>query len=330
MARSAGRRILNVAVRVARLGCPFQSMPVRRPAPHVPLSAALLIVASVAFFSATEMIVKLLTQRYPVPLLLWSRFAVQAVVMAVLFAPAMGRNLVRTPQFRLQIGRSVALIVSSVCFYNALRSLPLADATAIIYCTPVLVILLSVAVLKERITRPRGAFVAAGLVGMLLIARPGASVLQGATAFALGAAALYAVFQILTRKLHGEDPRVTLAYPAFFGAVLTMPMLLLLDYPISMSWADAGLLLLVGCFGTTGHFMFIRAFQSAPASALAPFTYTQLVWAVLFGWLVFGQLPDGWSQAGIAIIAGSGMLLAWHERRRALTSAIVREPMAVD
>ena len=115
-------------------------MPVRRLAPHVPLSAVLLIVVSVACFSATEMIVKVLTQRYPVPLLLWSRFAVQALVMAVLFVPVMGRNLVRTPRFRLQIGRSAALIVSSVCFYNALRSLPLADATAIIYCTPVLVV----------------------------------------------------------------------------------------------------------------------------------------------------------------------------------------------
>ena len=300
-------------------------MPVHRPAPHVPLSAVLLIVVS-----ATEMIVKVLTQRYPVALLRWSRFAVRALVMAVLFAPVMGRNLVRTSQLRLQIGRSMALIVSSVCFYNALRSLPLADATAIIYCTPVLVVLLSVAVLKERITPPRTAFVAAGLVGMLLIARPGAPVLQGATAFALGAAALYAVFQILTRKLHGEDPRVTLAYPAFCGVVLTMPMLLLLDFPIAMPGADVALLLLVGALGTTGHFMFIRAVQRAPASALAPFTYTQMVWAVLFGWLVFGQLPDRYTQAGIAIIAGSGLLLAWHERRRALSSAAMQVPVVVD
>jgi drug/metabolite transporter (DMT)-like permease len=308
--------------------CP--SMSARRPAPHVPLSAVLLIVVSVAFFSATETIVKVLTQRYPVPLLLWARFAVQALIMFALFAPSMGTRLVCTPRYRLQVGRSVALIVSSVSFYHALRRMPLADATAIIYCTPVLVVALSVVALNERITRPRGAFVAAGLVGMLLIARPGASLLQGATALALFSACLYAVFQILTRKLHGEDPRVTLAYPAFCGVALTMPLLPFLDWPIAMPWTDAGLLLLVGAFGTAGHFMFIRAFQSAAASALAPFTYVQLVWAVLFGWLVFGQLPDGYTQAGIALIAGSGLLLAWHERRRAPALAAAQQPVPVD
>jgi drug/metabolite transporter (DMT)-like permease len=89
------------------------------------------------------------------------------------------------------------------------------------------------------------------------------------------------------------------------------------------------MLVLVGVLGTTGHFMFIRAFRSAPASALAPFTYSQLVWAVLLGWLAFGQFPDRYALGGIAIIAGSGLLLAWHERRMALAPA-VREPAVVD
>lgn len=304
-------------------------MPHRRPVAHVPLPAVLLIVGSVAFFSATEMLVKLLTQRYPVPLLMWGRFAVQAVIMIVLFAPALGTGLVRTPHPGKQLLRSAALVVSSVFFYNALKELPLADATAIIYSTPVMVIVLSVTVLKERMTRPRLAFVAAGFVGVLLVVRPGASILQGAAFFALISAALYAVFQILTRTLHGDDPRVTLAYPALAGALVTTPVLLLLDVPFAMTLLDAGLLALVGVLGTTGHFMFIRAFRSAPASAVAPFTYSQLVWAVLFGWLAFGQFPDGFALAGIAVIAGSGLLLAWHERRQALAPA-VREPVAVD
>jgi drug/metabolite transporter (DMT)-like permease len=110
---------------------------------------------------------------------------------------------------------------------------------------------------------------------------------------------------------------------------VTTPVLLLLDVPLAMTLLDAGLLVLVGVLGTTGHFMFIQAFKSAPASAVAPFTYSQLVWAVLFGWLAFGQFPDGFALAGIAVIAGSGVLLAWHERRQAISPAM-REPVAVD
>ena len=93
-----------------------------------------------------------------------------------------------------------------------------------------------------------------------------------------------------------------------------------------MPRGDFGLLLLLGALGTTGHFIFIRAFRGAPASALTPFTYTQLVWAVLLGWLVFGQFPDGYALAGIAVIAGSGLLLAWHERRRARTASALPAP----
>jgi drug/metabolite transporter (DMT)-like permease len=304
-------------------------MPHRPHAAHVPLPAVLLIVGAVAFFSATEMLVKLLTQRYPVPLLMWGRFTVQTAILVALFAPTLGTRLVRTPQPGMQALRGATLVASSVFFYNALRELPLADATAIIYSTPVMVIVLSIVVLSERLTRPRLAFVAAGFVGVLLVVRPGASIFQGAAFFALISATLYAVFQILTRMLHGDDPRVTLFYPALIGTLVTTPALLLLEVPLAMTAVDAGMLVLVGVLGTTGHFMFIRAFRSAPASALAPFTYSQLVWAVLLGWLAFGQFPDRYALGGIAIIAGSGLLLAWHERRMALAPA-VREPAVVD
>ena len=133
----------------------------------------LLIVVAVALFSCTEAIVKILTQRYPVPLLRLGALRRAGVDHGVLFAPAMGTGARALAAARLQLWRGLVLIVSSVCFFFALRRLPLADATAIIYTTPVFVIVLSVAVLKERMTRPRGAFVAAGFVGMLLIVRPG-------------------------------------------------------------------------------------------------------------------------------------------------------------
>lgn len=301
-----------------------------RPALHVPLSAVLLIVAAVLCFAIADAIVKFLTQRYPVPLLMWVRFGVQAVATVLWLAPTMGMALVRTQQPKLQIIRGVVMVGSSLCFFNALKWLPLADATAIIYCTPVLVVLLSVVVLKERMTAPRWAFVVAGFVGMLLIVRPGASILHDAALMAFGSAGFYAAYQLLTRRLRGEDPRVTLFYPALCGAVLMTATLPWLDHHAEMPWTHIGLICVVGALSTVAHFLFILAFQRAPASALTPFTYMQLVWAILAGWLVFGQFPDRFTFAGIGTIAASGLLLAWHERRKRLAVTVVEEPATVD
>src|SRR4029077_4678440 len=138
----------------------------------------------------------------------------------------------------------------------------------------------------------------------------------------------YAAFQILTRKLHGENPRVMLFYPALCGAVLLTPFLPFYDYGPEMPWLHMGLIVLVGAVATTGHFLFILAFQRAPASGLTPFTYMQLVWATLIGWIAFGNFPDAWTLAGMAVIGGSGLLIALHERRRA--KGALPEPTAID
>jgi drug/metabolite transporter (DMT)-like permease len=297
---------------------------------HVPLPAVLLIVGAVGCFAALDAIVKFLALRYPVPLLVWARYTVQAVAILLWLGPTMRSRLFFTQVLRLQLGRGTILLLSSLCFFNALKFLPLAEATAINYTTPTLVILLSVLVLKERMTLPRWAFVAAGMVGMLLIVRPGAAILHGAALLALGAAGFYATFQIMTRKLSGEDPRVTLFYSALCGTVLMTLILPLLDHQADMPWTHVSLILIMGLLGTLGHFMFILAFRHAPASGLTPFTYMQIVWATLVGWALFGQFPDVPALVGMAVIAGSGLLLAWHERRRALAPSATPEPTAVD
>ena len=295
---------------------------------HIPASAVLLIGGAVLCFSVLDTCMKYVSPRYPVPMLVWARWTVQAVLMMLWLLPTMGMSLVRTPQLRMQIIRGAVLIGSSVMFITALKYLPLAEVTALNYTTPTLVILLAVAFLREKMTRPRAALVVAGILGMLLIVRPGAEVFQGAAVFALGAAGFYAVFQILTRKLAGEDPRVTLFYPALIGMVLTTALWPWFGVPEPASWTDVGLILFAGVLGTLGHFLFILAFQRAPASGLTPFTYLQLFWSTLLGWLVFGHFPDGFTLLGMAIIAGSGLALAWYERRHAL--ALPRDPTALD
>lgn len=295
---------------------------------HVPPSAILAIVGAVLCFTVLDALVKHLTQTYPVTLLVWARYGVQALAMALWLAPSMGSGLLRTRQPRLQILRAAILPFSSLFFFTALKHLPLAEATAINYSTPVLVVLLAVFFLDERLTRPRIAFVVAGVVGMLLIVRPGSEMFQGPALLAFGAAVFYAVFQILTRRLAAEDPRVTLFFPALVGTLMMTAVLPWFGAEVAMPWPDLVLVVATGLLGTFGHFLFILAFQRGPASALTPFTYTQLVWATLVGWFAFGNFPDAWTMAGMAVITGSGLLIVLHERRRALR--LPQEPTAVD
>ena len=295
---------------------------------HIPQAAILLIVGAVACFSVSDTISKTLSTRYPVPLLVWARWGAQVVAMLLWLAPTMGITMVHTRQLRMQLVRGVLLIGSSLSFMMALRYLPLAEATALNYLTPTLVIVMAIAFLGERLTRARGAFVIAGLAGMLMIVQPGAAIFNAASLFGILSAACYATYQVTTRMLAGEDPRVTLFYPALVGVGIMTLVWPWFGSEIDVAWPDVALMLSLGVLGTIGHFMLILAFRRAPASALTPFTYVHLVFATGIGWIVFGDLPGPLTFAGMALIAGSGLLLTWHERRRALI--VPPEPTAVD
>jgi drug/metabolite transporter (DMT)-like permease len=295
---------------------------------HVPTSAALMIVGATLCFSSLDSIVKHLAQTYPVVLLMWARWMFQVLGTAVWLGPRMKLDLFRTRRLKLQIVRGITIVVSGLLFMSALKSMPLADATALNYTSPVLVVLIARFYLRERLTPMRIAFIVAGITGMLLIVQPGSEIFRGASLLVLVAACVYASYQILTRLVADEDPRVTLFYPALVSIVLMTPLLPFLHIRPNMPWGDALLVCAAGLLGTLGHFLFILAFQRAPASALTPFTYMQLVFAMVLGWLLFDDLPDGWSMVGMLIIAGSGLAMAMFERRRA--RPVLPEPPAVD
>ena len=298
---------------------------------HVPTSAALLIVGATLCFTSLDSIVKHLSQTYPITLLVWARWMFQMVATAIWLGPRMRLGLFRTKRPKLQIARGIAIVFSGVLFMTALKTLPLADATALNYTSPVLVILIGRLYLRERLTPARIAFVVAGIVGMLLIVQPGSEIFRGASLIVLVAACVYASFQVMTRQVADEDPRVTLFYPALIAAIVLTPLLPFLHIRPDMPLRDAALLGAAGLLGTLGHFLFILAFQRAPASALTPFTYMQLVWAMLVGWIVFADLPDGWSLIGMAVIAGSGLAMALIDRRRGRPALpLPPEPPAVD
>jgi len=282
------------------------------------LSAAPLVVLATLCFASLDTIIKFLSQFYPVLLLVWARWTLQAVALVAWLGRRDPLALVRTKRPGLQLVRGALLAGSSICFMSALKYLPLADTTALNYSTPMLVSVMAVLFLNERMTKARVAFVVAGVVGMLLIVRPGSNMFQGAAVFGLCSAGFYAMFQILTRLLAQDDWRVTMFFPALVATVAMSFVVPFLDWPPSIPAAHAALLV-AGCLlGTYGHYLFLRAFQVATASGVTPYTYMQLVWATLVGWLVFGTFPDRWTLVGMLVIAGSGLLLMLHERRLAV------------
>ena len=179
----------------------------------------------------------------------------------------MGARLFRTPRPGLMLVRGAILPLSSLCFFSALKYLPLAEATAINYGTPILVIILAVAFLGERMTRPRIALVLAGIAGMFLIVRPGSVVFQGAALLCARLRRVLRTFQILTRMLAGEDSRVLLFYPAHHRHGDDDRAPAVARHRCSRCRGRTSCFIgVAGLLGTVGHFLFILAFQRAPAS----------------------------------------------------------------
>jgi drug/metabolite transporter (DMT)-like permease len=286
------------------------------PAQH-PLRGIALFMLALMLFASLDATAKHLAAFFAVPLLVWARYVVHFLLMLVFVAPAMRAELVRTANPRLQIVRALSLLATTGCGMAAFRVMPLAEATSVIFLAPLLVTLLAGPLLGERIGRSRWLAVLVGFGGVLLVVRPGTDLNPAGILWALGGAFSYALYQILTRRLsHAEHPLRLLFYTALVGTAVmsaALPWFWVDASPAPQQWL---LIASLGLYGGVGHFLLIRAFRLAPASTLTPFTYAQLVWAVLLGWLVFDNIPDAVTAAGMSVIAASGLWLALRERIR--------------
>jgi len=283
--------------------------------PHL-LRGILLIMSSVFLFSSMDTLAKLVLKTYPLPPLIWARYSVHFVFMLVLFAPRMGLDLVRTKRPGLQTLRGLLLVTSTGFFYLSLRHLPLAEAAAITFVAPVLVSALSGPMLGERVTRRQWTAVLLGFSGVLVIIRPGGGLLTANAVFPLITASLFALYQIMTRKLAGrENPFTTLFFTALVGTVAaTLVLPFTWQTPTLM---QAALMIAIGCLGGFGHFLLIRAVELASPTALAPFLYTQLVWSTLLAYIAFREFPDSVSLLGMLVIVLAGLLAVnWKRARR--------------
>jgi drug/metabolite transporter (DMT)-like permease len=287
------------------------------PHPH-PLARALPLFLLAGFLlTALDTTAKYLVRDHSLFLIVWARYAGAMLVVTPFVRHRAGPRFWHTRNLGMQLLRSAFLLVATGCFFGGLKYLPLAEASAVTFLAPVFIVLLSQPLLGERPTRARWVAAVTGFVGILVLLRPGSAILHPAVLLLIGTAVCNAMYQLLTRKLPGDGLYTTLFYSALVGAVgLTVALPWGFD-GAPLDWRAAGLLLMLGLLAGIAHWLLISAFMEAPASLLTPFTYMQMLWATLLGYMVFGQLPDGWSIVGMSIILGSGVLLAVLERRRA-------------
>lgn len=274
-----------------------------------------LVLLTMLLFAIYDALSKYLAGHYPVPELLWVRYVTHATFMLAVFGPRMRLRLVATGRPVLQIVRAILLVAVTFLFMNGLRYIPLADATAINFLAPLLVTALSVPLLGEKVAPRNWAAVLCGFVGVLIIVRPGSSAMQPAALYPFLSAVCYSFYQIITRKFKGsENPLTTHFITGLVGTVMTS-----LAWQAGWMMPTPGHAFLMICLGVStgvGHYLLIEAFQRMGPAVAAPFTYTHLVWAVLFGSLAFGEIPDAGSLLGILVIAGSGIyVVRRHEKK---------------
>jgi drug/metabolite transporter (DMT)-like permease len=284
--------------------------PVGRPASS-PLRGILLLVASTVFFSVGDVITKQLALILPAPEVAWMRYATFALLVVPFVLLKGGVAVLRSRRPGLQVARGFGMVGSSIMFIEGLRYLPVADATAIFFVSPILIMALSVVFLGETVGWRRWTAAAVGLLGVLIVIRPGTGAFQAAAFLPVLGAASWAVGAVVTRKMSGDNALTTLAYSAVVGC-------LVLSAALPFGWVEIGLGLCMGILFSIGQCFVVLAYRHGSASLIAPFSYVQLIWSGALGYLVFGSLPDAWTLAGACIIAMSGLYTAYRERVRAM------------
>jgi drug/metabolite transporter (DMT)-like permease len=279
-----------------------------------PIRAILLAVGATVLFGSSDTIAKFLSGSLPIVEFLWIRY-VLFLVMAMILVGRAPRRSVRPRNLGLQVARGICVVLSSVLFVYGVRQMTLAQATTINFLSPILITILSVPLPGETVGIRRWAAVGAGMLGMLVIVRPGTSGFEPAAVFGIAGAFCWALALVITRKIAMSDaPQTTVLWSAAIGtAALTVWLPVEAIWP---TWGQLGLSLLLGVLASGGQWIVILAHRLAPASLLAPFFYVQLVWVSVLGFLVFGHLPDHWTVIGAGIIIASGLYTAQRERIR--------------
>jgi drug/metabolite transporter (DMT)-like permease len=278
-----------------------------------PLKGIALLVLATFLFSSHDTLSKYLSGFYPIFMVVWVRYVVHTVLMACIFMPSAGLRVLRTKRPGLQALRAGCLLGTSLFFTTGLMYIPMAEATAINFLAPLLITALSVPMLGETVTRKQWAAVLVGFSGVLIIVHPGGELFTPASLLPLCSALCFAFYQLLTRMLSTYDSPTTSNFFAGLFNSLVMSAL------VPFFWQTPQLkhlpfMLALGTFGMVAHLLLTQAFRFAAPAMLAPFSYCQIVFAGLLGYIVFDHAPSLLAQLGITVICLSGLAAAWQQR----------------
>jgi drug/metabolite transporter (DMT)-like permease len=250
---------------------------------------------------------KILADTQSVAQIVWARYALALPVLLVTAGPSKWKTLFRTERPMQQIARGLTPLIISVTMVYGVRYLPLAEATVILFAGPFLVVALAVPLLKERVSPASWIGVIIGFVAVIIVVRPGFNELSPYAALPLLGAVFFALLQLITRRLGaaGEKPATTLAWSLAVGGIVSTPFAAAGWEPLT---PNAWIVMLgLGLVFGVSQLLIIKALSHAPAGVLAPFNYMQIISAVVFGMIVFGDIPDMWSLVGMAIMIAAGI-----------------------
>jgi drug/metabolite transporter (DMT)-like permease len=294
-----------------------------------PLLGVLLMVAFCVLAPLGDATAKLLGA-LPLAQIMLGRYGMQA---ALLLPLVRGRRL-DARVWRLTVVRTLLHVASFATFVAALRFLPMADAVAIMFVLPFILLLLGRFFLGEEVGPHRLAACAVGFVGTLMVVQPSFAEVGAPALLPLLGALLFAVFMLVTRRIARDaDPLVLQAASGLVAAAMLLPLLLLGAAtslpdlaPVPLSTHELLLLALLGALGTTAHLVMAWSLRFAPSATLAPIQYLEIPFATLIGWLVFGDLPNGIAALGIAITIAAGLYVLYRERRASIAAALSVAP----
>jgi drug/metabolite transporter (DMT)-like permease len=279
-----------------------------------------LFLSAILLFSVMDALAKDLTARYEPVQVVWARYAGQTFWAFLLLAPWLGRYL-GTDRLWLQLLRSALLFGATFFFFSAFRHLQLAEMTAIFEIAPLVITILSVAILGERVGPRRWLGVGLGLLGALIIIRPGSEVFSPYSLLPALAACCFAGYSIATRFIGpDESPFTSLLYTTLIGTIVA-------SLWVPFHWStpegtDIAVMAGFGAIGMAGQLCLILAFTRTEASALAPFSYFGLLFNALWGFVFFAEVPDAFTWTGAAVIVGAGIYV-WHRERQAARPVVV-------
>lgn len=249
------------------------------------------------------------------PFVAWARYAVHAVLALILFRAWSNRKVFRTHNLSAQMVRCMFLFGSTVFNFLALQTLQLAETVSIAFFAPMLTVALAGPLLGEHAGWRRWVAIFVGFIGVLIVTRPGFGSFGLGHLYALGFVACHTLYVIMTRHMGARESAESL----IFYSALIPTLLMLPAVPLYGSMPQGplqwGLLAMTGISGGLGHWLLIKAYQRASTAALAPYPYTQIVWMVGLGWLVFGDLPDRWTLVGASVIILSGLYILHREHK---------------